>query len=166
MGKRGPRKMPDDALLRRGSRHPLNRAGQFVQLAAGELSQTPIINDAPTVDEVLVVLGAAVQEHGLSSPAHDLTLYQFAQAVVDRDQARKRWRDFVDSHHVAMLDTDSAMVERRLHSCYLDLHKACMAMAYDFGMTPAAIADMPVRAKSPQQTTNETDQAETLERSL
>ena len=140
MGKRGPKKQADSE---RGEQ----RAGKFLTPPPSDLSTKPVFTVVPTEAQAIAELVRAISVLGIENTAHDLSVSLFGDLVVDRAAARKAWRDHCDKYPPTKLDADLAMVQRRLHSCYTELHGECLKMCLQFGLTPASVLDIPAGAQ-------------------
>ncbi len=138
MGKRGPKKQAD-------SERAEQREGKYLPAQNGALSHAPVFSSIPTEAQACAELVRAISVLGVENTAHDVSVAMFADIIVDRAKAREAWRAHCDRYPYDKQDSDIAMVQRRLHSTYTELHSECLKMCLQFGLTPASVMDIPAR---------------------
>lgn len=143
MESRGRKKMPRAHLEKIGSSALRKKRWKEVRdPVPGEYSLVPAIGEAPTPDQVLPVLAAAVKLQGLESPAHDLTIWHLSEMICDMQAQRQRWRDYIANNPPGEACYHT---EQKLLAGYTALETRVFQELREFGMTPASIMNIPNR---------------------
>jgi hypothetical protein len=148
MGKRGLRKTPLEVLKKRGSKQVFGRVEKFISLAQHpeELAETAPVAGAPSPEQVLPVLAAAVKSQGIGRKEHNLLLWHLAKMISDMEFSRLRWLAYSSAQPVEALVPEGVRIERSLHQNYISMSAEAVRLARDFGLTPSSMADIPARA--------------------
>lgn len=144
MGKRGPRKTPEVILEARGSSLPGRKDRTGVEL---DNNLPVIVTGERTVEAAAGAILENLEAVGWASEHHADPVLTLARLTVEVEEARVRMRSFM----LDLTDPDSVKSYALLSRNYINLLDVYKRWCYDFGMTPAAAADMPApRKKQPK----------------
>lgn len=153
MGKRGQRKTPDVILEARGSSLPGRKDRTGVKL---DNNLPAITTGERTVEAAAGAILDNLEAVGWASEHHADPVLTLARLTIEVEEARQRMRNYP----LDLYDPDSVKAHNGLSRAYAALLETYKRWCYDFGMTPAAAADMPAPQKKPTKQAEEASDAD------